>query len=246
MGFNIKNKSLNKTFWFFGFITCLFLCLFIILGCWQLERAAQKNLLQKQYQERSAAEFININHVQHLTGDLRFYRARVTGYFDNQHQFLLDNKFSQHQLGYQVLTPFILTDSNYSILINRGWISQGSRRAELPMIPPVLGRVTLQGIIAYPDNKSFVLENTVEDKFWPQRIAKIDTVKMGVAARHVLLPFYILLDPVAPHGFTRDWRLFNSKITTHYGYAFQWFALAVTLLIIFIVVNIRRKIHDVI
>ena len=51
----------------------------------------------------------------------------------------------------------------------------------------------------------------------------------------------IRLDPDQPQGFRRDWRpVTEMGPATHVGYAVQWFGLALALVVIYVVVNIRR------
>ena len=49
----------------------------------------------------------------------------------------------------------------------------------------------------------------------------------------------VLLDGDAPYGFVRDWTPPGSDETRHLGYAFQWFAMAVTVVIVTVVVTLR-------
>jgi surfeit locus 1 family protein len=228
--------------WLPTLVTLLVLSLLIALGIWQLHRAEQKRVLQADYTAHSQATPLNLNRLHYTpTVDWRFYAAQVTGHFDNAHQFLLDNKFYQHQVGYQVLTPFVLTGVNKVILINRGWIAAGNKRLILPTIKPIHGELTLRGIIQIPDAKPFMLGAAADSADWPKRIEKIDWIKINALMQQNVYPLVILLAPTEPYGFVRVWAPFNGKITTHYGYAFQWFALAAALLIIFIAVNTQRK-----
>ena len=57
-----------------------------------------------------------------------------------------------------------------------------------------------------------------------------------------LLPFVVELDRSESHGFAREWRPHRGiGPERHRGYAFQWFALAATLLAIYTFVNLRRR-----
>jgi surfeit locus 1 family protein len=50
----------------------------------------------------------------------------------------------------------------------------------------------------------------------------------------------LLLDPEAPGGYVREWTDFGFPPQRHYGYAVQWFALAIAALVVFVVVNRKR------
>lgn len=225
------------------FLVLLLLPCLIRLGFWQLQRAAEKQHLQNIYQARSQAAPIDLVATKKIPYDLQYYSAIVTGVFDNAHQFLLDNKIYQHRIGYEVLTPFILQSGTTAILVNRGWIPQEKSRNHLPVIKPVVGEVTIQGFISVPPAKSFRLGNQIVTNIvtWPQQLQYIDFKQVTMATHHSFLPFVLLLKSNQLYGFQRDWSPMNLKVSMHYGYAFQWFSLAVTLFLIFIIVNTR---HD--
>ena len=50
----------------------------------------------------------------------------------------------------------------------------------------------------------------------------------------------VLLDPGEPDGYVRHWSPPGFPPLRHIGYAVQWFALALTLLVIWVVTNLRR------
>jgi len=51
----------------------------------------------------------------------------------------------------------------------------------------------------------------------------------------------VLLDPAAPDGYRRNWRPSDFGPERHIGYAFQWFALAVTLVILYLAWSFRTS-----
>jgi surfeit locus 1 family protein len=55
-----------------------------------------------------------------------------------------------------------------------------------------------------------------------------------------LVPGLILLDPSAPDGFRRNWRPSDFGPERHVGYAVQGFALAVTLVILYLAWAFRK------
>jgi surfeit locus 1 family protein len=50
----------------------------------------------------------------------------------------------------------------------------------------------------------------------------------------------ILLDPGQPDGYLRNWSPPGLPPLRHLGYAVQWFALAVALVVIYVVTNTRK------
>jgi surfeit locus 1 family protein len=55
----------------------------------------------------------------------------------------------------------------------------------------------------------------------------------------------LLLDPGLPDGYERVWRPSGGfGPTRHLGYAIQWFALALTLIVIFVALSMRPETKD--
>jgi surfeit locus 1 family protein len=54
----------------------------------------------------------------------------------------------------------------------------------------------------------------------------------------------ILLDAGEPDGYVRNWAPPGFPPMRHIGYAVQWFALALTLFVIYVVTNLRRDADD--
>ena len=48
------------------------------------------------------------------------------------------------------------------------------------------------------------------------------------------------LDADADHGFIREWSDLGIPPSRHYGYAVQWGALALTALILYLLLNLKR------
>jgi surfeit locus 1 family protein len=56
-----------------------------------------------------------------------------------------------------------------------------------------------------------------------------------------LLPYVVRLEPPAPPGWVRDWPAIGSRAAKNMGYAFQWFAMAATVVIIYLILNVKRR-----
>ncbi len=60
-----------------------------------------------------------------------------------------------------------------------------------------------------------------------------------------LLPFVLRLSPHSEHGYVREWQTRTGlSPERHVGYAVQWFALAVALVVLCIWVAVRRAPED--
>ena len=219
--------------------------LLIDLGFWQLHRAHDKRQLLHDFQQHSEQPPMTLAKLK--LNNIAAYRYRnimLTGYFDNRHQFLLDNRFYKNQVGYQVLTPFIPVGSKKALLINRGWLPVGHSRKHLPYIPDIQGRWKIRGFVDLFPKKTFVLKEIARES-WPRLLPVLDFVKISRQLSQPIYPFIVLLAPHQRFVFAidgkRGWHPLTMKPARHVGYAVQWFALALALLIIFIVVNTQRN-----
>jgi surfeit locus 1 family protein len=219
--------------------TIILLFILLSLGHWQLNRAKQNRELIQNYTERNVMQPLSETVLNNPTQNLNFYTIELHGQYDNQHTILLDNKMYHEQVGYQVLTPLLLNNRK-AILINRGWISQGISREQLPIIPTASGNQAVIGIVRSPE-KSFTLGPNETSLTWPLLMQKIDLNELQQKTGEDFYPYIIELKPDQANGFTRDWSpVFYVTPQRNIAYAFQWFALALTVIIIYISVNLHR------
>jgi surfeit locus 1 family protein len=216
--------------------TLLTLVLFSILlnlGVWQLHRGAAKTSLQKDYTQRKQV-WIDASRLNETTQDLRFYKIRLSGKFDNSHNILLDNKIVQHQIGYELYTPFYIIQNQKSIFVDRGFVPQGPSRQILPSIPFIEGEQTIQGILTTPPSSGLKIgaEETFKD-VWPLRVSRMDINQLSTRLSHSFYAYVLTQND-------SDLSVSTLKPERHQGYAFQWFALAATLLILYIIVSVKK------
>lgn len=221
-------------------VTIVFLPVLISLGFWQLDRAEQKREILRQYEQKIGITW-NLNASTQQTDVTAYQHVEVTGRFDAEKQYLLDNKVYQGQAGYQVITPLVLQNSRKAVLVNRGWIPQTNSRNQLPPIPTPSSVLEIHGKLKLNVNNSFHLgESGVENDSWPRVIQWLDMAQIEKSLGYKVLPFVILQDADSPAGFVRDWYIKKITPEKNTSYAVQWFALAIALVIIFLVVNTHK------
>jgi surfeit locus 1 family protein len=208
------------------------------LGFWQLHRAHEKQQMLDTYHARSTnppAALGAFNQAQ----DLRYRRASITGHFDNQHTFLLDNKIYKGQVGYEVFTLFQPDDINYPILIDRGFLPSTRSRNELPLVRPITGTTTINGMLNLPPGY-VKFGQIMPDKSvtWPLRIEYLNLNEIEPFLNNrQLYPYIMDLAPDDPAAYPIEWQIVSLTPERHFGYAVQWFALALTLLILSVAIN---------
>ncbi len=238
-----------------SFFTIIFFTLFLKLGFWQLDRAEQKRQLHSFLNDRQAKEAIDLNNnFIRNSSDLLWRKVTATGYFLEQNQILLDNQVNDTQAGYYVYTPFKVKNVDDVFLVNRGWLPSGMDRSKSPNLNFTKGEVTIEGVFKEePKTGLLLMENQIEKLNENiTRLQKIDTKEVSKLIKiknfknnsfiTTLYPYIIRLSPESNHGYIRNWQLQNSGENVHVGYAFQWFAFAATLFVIYFVMNIKKKV----
>jgi surfeit locus 1 family protein len=71
-------------------------------------------------------------------------------------------------------------------------------------------------------------------------VGEIDPLLLEPVLGAPVLPRVLRLAPESDHGFRRDWPTVSMTPQRHYGYAVQWFGLAVALLVMYIAHGVRR------
>ena len=226
-------------------LTLLMLALLTSLGFWQLDRAEQKRRLLAQYQGQVADAPVRVEDGLVADAALDYRPAQVKGEYDGAHQFLLDNRTRNGVAGYEVLTPLRIAGGEGAILVNRGWVPQGPSRQQLPPLPVPPGPQALEGLLKRPSRVFTLGEGEDRDPGWPKVLQRVRLELQTEQLKYPLQPMLLLLGPEEPGGFVREWKPvagFGPERNT--GYAVQWFSLATALLLIYILVNSRRRRDD--
>jgi surfeit locus 1 family protein len=202
----------------------------LALGNWQLGRAAQKRELKARIDAQSAQPPINVPGVELAREDVDLRRVEARGVFDPRHTVFVDNRIRRGVPGFHVVTPLRLEGSERHVLVNRGWVAWNPERSKLPQVRTPEGVVTVRGIATIPGQRVLELSDAViEGRIWQN--LTIERYRKFVPIS--IQPFAIRQDSDLDDGLVREWDAPDFGIDRHYGYAFQWFALAVTILVFY-------------
>ncbi len=222
--------------------TLILLPALVGMGLWQLDRADQKQRLQAEYDRRQTETPKRLLSVVEEPETLRYRPVTARGRYEPAYQFLLDNRVHQGQVGYYVLTPLRIEGGDVRILVNRGWVALGSDRQQLPDVAPPENDVEIAGVATIPLGKGFRLGAVKPaGPGWQPVWQYLDLAEYARSVPFPIQPAVVLLDPRSPGGLVRQWARLDAGIQTHLGYALTWFSLAVALLAIYILVNVRRN-----
>ncbi len=180
----------------------------------------------------------------HEQEDRIFVPVIVRGVFDTGHHFYFDNRIVNGFAGYDIFTPFRMDDGN-TVLVNRGWLKQGRTRQDLPEFETVSSMVSFRALMDRPPSKDFMLADNVHSNIsWPMVLQYIDTQEISGMLGYEVMPMVLRLDKEADHGFYREIPVLNLDSAKNTGYAFQWYAMLVALLVIYIAVNTKKSVNN--
>lgn len=227
--------------------TLVYLCLLpvlLALGMWQLDRSEQKRVLLQLREHAGATEILKLSAAtEDKANALRYRQVEVSGRYDAEHQFLIDNQISGGKAGYFVLTPLVLTGENKAVLVNRGWIPQNPDRKALPDLQVNNAETNISGRINHFPRVGIKLAGAeIPTEGWPSVVQVADANVLAKKLGYSLFQFQVELDKELPDGFKREWQTSTVMLPEqHTAYAIQWFALALTLTILFIWYSFKKN-----
>ncbi|WP_297324692.1 SURF1 family protein [Nitrosomonas sp.] len=219
-------------------ITIASVLIFTELGKWQLSRADEKTARYEQLEEYAKQPAIKLPGALIKLKDFQYREVEVEGEYLPEYTIFLDNKTHKGRAGYHIITPLKIANSSVCVAINRGWVATGYDRAILPEIAEVNGQVKVTGVVVSSELRTLELSDTsstgrVWGNFDLNRYQEVVNLKMQ--------PIMVLQKDRIEDGLIRDWDKPDSGASKNIGYAVQWFLLAATAIIIFLVLNVKRK-----
>ena len=241
MSLSIGNRSFAPRAWAVV-LTAALLAVFVSLGWWQVGRAREKQAMIESFARGTQTSVV----LQGVGVDElpRYQHVSVEGRYDTERQILLDNMpSSTGQPGYRVLTPFRRGAGEKVLLVDRGWVPLGVSREQLPVVfvdpkaRTVAGRLDqlpVPGIRIGPAQAPGA-------SGWPRVLNFPMQADIEAALGEPVESRIVLLDASNPDGFQRVWRpSIGAGPERHLGYAIQWFALAIALVVIFVALSLKR------
>ena len=245
-------------------IVAVIICLAMVrLGFWQLDRATQKREILSQSITLSELPSINLTNLLNdfatNTEELRFRQVHTTGHYLESDSIFIDNQVLESKVGYSLLTPLQLSNSQRVIMVVRGWLAVGDSREVLPEFNTLVGPQTLQGRLnllpAKPPlwNDEYAVS---EGPVW--QFLEIEQFRSQTGLD--VLPMVLELAPVSDDEKPvsddekaasenvesattppfRHWQLIDDKwVHKHQAYAVQWFAMAFVFFVVCIIVLIN-------
>jgi len=205
------------------------------LGIWQLDRLAERRAFNQRVLAQLQASTLDLNVAVNQAADLfnmEYRSVSVSGEYDFSQEVLLRNQVLDGQLGFHVLTPLRIANSDQMVLVDRGWIPFDQSTPDQRAQYQEPGTVFVQGVIRRPQSKPdfggipdpALAEGETRLDAW--NIVNLDRIQMQVNAP--LLAAYIVQSPEPGWSGLPARQLVLPEITEgpHMGYALQWFTFA--------------------
>lgn len=210
------------------------------LANWQLNRAHEKEALAARIASLSKDAPVALTAAEIQARDVEWRRVTVHGRFVPRYGILIDNRIHHGTAGYHVVMPLEIgaSGSGRYVLVNRGWTVANPDRSKLPDVRTPAGAVDVTGLATTPSHRFVELASeTTQGRVWQNLTLERYRKAFSIAIQPVVIEQESPLDD----GLVREWDPPNLGVDRHYGYAFQWFALAATILVFYLVTHVKRR-----
>ena len=198
------------------------------LGLWQLDRAAEKTALAASIEARSHMPALALPALAGTpaAAEAQHWRkVRLHGRWLAAHTVFLDNRQMDGRAGFLVVTPLQIGPGD-AVLVQRGWAPRNQElRTALPPVATPEGEVEVQGLIAPPPSRLYEFGHEASGPIRQNVDLAAASREFGVGLRPLSV-WQLDAATNARDGLVRHWPEPAVDISTHYGYAFQWFALS--------------------
>lgn len=217
--------------------------LFARLGAWQLERSHEKRAM---LEAASAALATRTPQPRSVIGDRSRAQAydwvEVEGRFAEAPAVLLDNQQRGGQVGVRAYRRFDVQDGP-ALLVDLGWVALPPDRT-MPSVPRDPARTAVSGLLLPPPGAGLAMGAPATLAGGNLLSTTIDLQALrGPLDAPALAPRVLRPAPEADFGFQRDFEILPNTLPPerHLGYAVQWFALALAVLITALLLTWRAR-----
>jgi surfeit locus 1 family protein len=214
------------------------MALALAAATWQLGRAHEKEAVAARLQAFAGEPPIRITANEVEAREVEWRRVTARGRFDPGRAVFIDNRIHHGVAGYHVVMPLALDGGERYVLVNRGWVAGTRERSRLPEVMTPAGAVEITGRAVRTSARFLELApRTSEGKVWQN----LTLERYRQAVPIPLQPFVILQENTLEDGLTREWNPPDLGVDKHYGYAFQWFAIALTVIAFYLATHVKRR-----
>jgi cytochrome oxidase assembly protein ShyY1 len=205
-----------------------FFPILIYLGSWQVIRGLEKKDIVSQHYENKSLPVISEQEMTTLnSGNLIYRSVSLEGEYRPE-SYILDNRLYRQEAGYEIFTAFETSENNL-FLVNRGWVSKEDFNYE-EGTETYQEKVSIQGVLSPFKRFGLNLVNQTYLDDWPKLVQQVDyeTTKNDISDS--INKSVIQLSAASIGAFEPIWKPVDLKPSRHFGYALQWFGLALVLI----------------
>ncbi len=217
--------------------------LLVKLGFWQLERATEKQAIEQSILARADLPYQNINVV---FGNNNWEEEDVIGVKVKAQItpepfpiILLDNQTYNSKVGYlayQVVS--VSQQPNILALMELGFVEASVSRSELPNVHQLDTRRLVTGRL-YRKSMNPLSFELMAETGTPIRVQNLNISQLNELLNVDLMPAVLQPDNLNRWPYEFPWNPLPLTSAKHFGYAFQWFAMAGVFLLLAIAIFIR-------
>ncbi len=218
--------------------TALALAVLVAMGGWQLERLEWKRGLIAEMTQRMAGPAIALPPAPVDVAALRYRPIRIQGRFRHDRELYLEARSHQGRAGLHLVTPLALDDGRV-VLVDRGWVPPERRRPETRPEGQVAGPVSLTATLRTGGWKGYDFLRPENDPagnawVWMDLPRMAESLRLG-GLDGVASGYYLVAGAAAnPGGLPIGRAPGVELVNNHLGYAITWYALALVLLVIYL------------
>ncbi|SON52651.1 SURF1 family protein [Vibrio tapetis] len=241
-------------FWVAFVLTVVVFSILIKLGLWQLDRSAQKSVMEQQLEERQNQAAMPLTQLSELPID-----SNITGVIGVAHVepmpdqiVLLDNQTFNGKVGYLAYQLAVVTaqlNPPLYVLLELGFVDAPLSRNELPKIAVLRNKQQVSGRM-YRRETNPISHQLHAEPGWPKRIQNLNLPELAMLleeesadlksrASFTLMPWAMQIQNIENWPYEQPWKPVSMSADKHMGYAVQWFAMASVFLIIMLTLFLR-------
>ncbi len=214
-----------------------FLPVLLFLGSWQIVRGLDKQEIWSLNNLNKSLPVMTEEEALSMSFDNAVYRSIFLEGKFGEESYLLDNRLYKQEAGYEVFSVFESLNNNIYI-VNRGWVSKETFNNQEILKN---SRVSIEGIYSPFRRFGLSLLNEAKASGWPKTVQQLDykgtVLDLGEGVKDVV----IQLSAGSPGAYEPIWLPAEFKPSRHYGYAVQWFGLALVLVGSYIYFGYRKE-----
>jgi cytochrome oxidase assembly protein ShyY1 len=219
-----------------------FLPLLVSLGFWQLQRAEEKQQILDRYQTNRQLPPLTLARELDSDRDQQYRRAQLEVEIDNSRVIILDNRVKYGRPGYEILQVARLSGEpsglSKKLLVNRGWVPASLDRNQLPDYPTMDGSLPLRGFLYRTLRGGYQLDDGITTlETGATRVGWISVERAERLWGEDFFPYQLRLDRDSLAALDTGWPTVSVQPQKHTAYAVQWFAMALTLLLLTFTAN---------